>query len=74
MALRMGHVYDALRQAQGVPEEAARQAAEEIAGYENRLANIESDLRVLKWMVGIVIVLVIGLFWQGFAIMGQLPR
>jgi hypothetical protein len=73
MALRMGHVYDALRQAQGVPEEAARQAAEEIAGYENRLANIESDLRVLKWMVGIVIVIVTGLFWQGFAIMGRLP-
>jgi hypothetical protein len=59
MALRMGHVYDALRQAQGVPEEAARQAAEEIAGYDHRLHGIESDLLLLKWMTGTVIALLL---------------
>jgi hypothetical protein len=55
MALRMGHVYDALRLAQGVPEEAAKAAAEEVAGYENRMQGIEADLKLLKWMNATVI-------------------
>jgi hypothetical protein len=55
MALRMGHVYDALRLAQGVPEEAARKAAEEVAAYDNRMHGIERDLMLLKWMTGTVI-------------------
>ena len=25
---------------------------EEIAGYENRLAGIESELKLVKWMIG----------------------
>jgi hypothetical protein len=52
MALRMGQLYDALRGAQGVSEDAARQAAEEVANYDNRIARVEGDLTVLKWMVG----------------------
>ena len=55
-----GALYDALRQAQ-VPDDLARKAAEEVAGYENRLAKIESDLTLLKWMVGLVIALVSGI-------------
>lgn len=51
MALRMGHVYDALRTAQGVSEEAARAAAEEIANYENSIQEMKRDLAVLKWAV-----------------------
>ena len=39
--------YDALLAA-GASEEAAREAAEEIAGYENRLVKIESELIAIR--------------------------
>ena len=51
MAVMMGNLYSALRQA-GADEENARKAAEEIAGYENRFSKLESDVALLKWMVG----------------------
>jgi hypothetical protein len=51
MALMLGKLYDALRLA-GVPEEKAREAAEEVAAYEKDLAEIKSDLRLLKWLTG----------------------
>jgi hypothetical protein len=51
MALMLGKLYDALRLA-GVPEEKAREAAEEVAAYEKDLAEIKSDLRRLKWLTG----------------------
>jgi len=73
MALRMGALYDALKQAPGVTEDAARNAAEEVANYDNRMAKIEADLRIVQWMLGVVLLLLIGLFWQGFMIMGRLP-
>ena len=59
MAVMLSKTYDAFLSA-GAPEEKARQAAEELAAYENRFAKIETDLAVLradvtalKWMVGI---------------------
>ena len=36
----------------GAPDDMAREAAEEIAGFEDRLTGIESDLKLLKWMLG----------------------
>ena len=54
MALRMGYLYDALRSLRASEEVAA---AEEAAGYENRPAAIDADLRLLKWMVGASIAL-----------------
>jgi hypothetical protein len=59
MTLMLGKTYDALRSADGVSDEQAREAAEEIAAYENRLASIESRLTLLTWMVGTNIVLTI---------------
>jgi hypothetical protein len=50
--LMMGKLYDALLAAK-VPDNKAREAAEEAAQYENRVAKIESDLAVLKWMSGV---------------------
>ena len=52
MAVMLSKTYDALIAA-GAPEDKARAAAEELAGYENRFAKIETDLAVLKWMVGV---------------------
>jgi len=57
MAVMMGRLYAALREA-NVPEDKATAAAEEIAAYDNRLAAIESRLAVLTWMVGSTIALV----------------
>jgi hypothetical protein len=52
MAVMLSKTYDALVAA-GAPEEKARAAAEELAGYESRFVKIETDLAVLKWMVGV---------------------
>jgi len=49
MALMMGRLYAALRAAD-VPDDKATAAAEEVAGFENRLATIESTLRLLIWI------------------------
>jgi len=48
----LSKTYDALIAA-GAPDDKARAAAEELAGYESRFAKIETDLAVLKWMVGV---------------------
>jgi hypothetical protein len=52
MAVMLSKTYDALVAA-GAPDDKARAAAEELAGYESRFTKIETDLAVLKWMVGV---------------------
>ena len=51
MAMMMASRYDALRAA-GAGDDSARKAAEEVAAYDNRLAKIDADLALLKWMIG----------------------
>ena len=73
MTLQLGALRDALLEAGATPEKAAK-AAEEAAAYENRLAKIETDLTVLKWMVGTNLALtliVLGLIFQIFL---RLPK
>ena len=65
MAIMLSKTYEALKAA-GAPDDKAREAAEEIAAYDNRLANIESDVRLLKWMMGLVLAGVISLVVQAF--------
>jgi hypothetical protein len=48
----LSKTYDALIAADA-PDDKARAAAEELAGYESRFVKIETDLAVLKWMVGV---------------------
>ena len=36
----------------GAEEEKARKAAETVAAYANRFGKIETDLGIVKWMVG----------------------
>jgi hypothetical protein len=52
MAVMLSKTHDALVPA-GAPKEKARAAAEELAVYDTRFAKIETDLAVLKWMVGV---------------------
>lgn len=73
MAMMLGALYRALIEAK-VPEEAATKAAEEVAGYDSRLSAIERDLTVVKWMLGTVIGLVLGVLWLSFNILTRLPK
>ena len=60
MSIMVAGLYDALKDA-GAKEELARSAAEEVADYETRLADIKSDLQLIKWMVGFVLAATIGI-------------
>ena len=75
MALMLSKTYNALKEA-GASESAAREASEEVAGLEYRLATIESDVRVLKWMVGFMLGMQVGtlaLLFQIALRMGAMP-
>jgi hypothetical protein len=65
MAVMLSRTYDALVAA-GAPEDKARAAAEELAGYESRFAKTESDLAIIKWMLGIVVAGVASLVVKAF--------
>ena len=54
MAVMLSKTYDALVAA-GAPEDKARAAAEELAGYESRFVKIETVLAVIKRMLGVVV-------------------
>ena len=61
MAGMLAKTYDALIAA-GAPEDEARDAAEELAACENRFARIETELAVIKGMLGVVLAAVVSLF------------
>ena len=65
MALQLGALRDALLEAGATPAKADK-AAEELASYENRLANIDTRLTVLTWMTGSNIVLTIAVLSKLF--------
>jgi hypothetical protein len=71
MSLRLGALHDALLDPGNA--EKAQRAAEEVAGYDKALGDLRADLRIVHWMLGVVLLLLVGLFWQGFTIMGRLP-
>lgn len=52
----LAEVYDAFRDA-GASEEKSRAAATAVADYDARLAKIEADVGLLKWMIGFNLVL-----------------
>ncbi len=54
MSTMVAELYDALIEA-GATEAKARSAAIVVADNDRRFANIESDLKVLKWMVGVIV-------------------
>lgn len=69
MALQLGALRDALIDAGASPEK-AKAAAEELAGYETRLASMDSRLILLTWMVGTNVVLTSGVLWRLLAHVG----
>ena len=65
MTIMLTEVYDAFKEA-NVSEPTARKAAEAMAGYDTSIADIKSDLRLLKWMVGTLYPLVLAVFLKLF--------
>jgi hypothetical protein len=66
MAVTLSKTYDALIAA-GAPDDKARAAAEELAGYKSRFTKIETDLPILKWMVGVNLAASLSLVIKAFA-------
>ena len=65
MTTMITELYDALKDA-GAAEDKARKAAETVAAYENRFSRIETDLTVLKWMVGFNLAATLGILMMLF--------
>jgi hypothetical protein len=68
----ISEVYDAFIAA-GAPEDKARKAAETLANYDNRFSRIDgevlkvqSELLLLKWMVGFAIALNVAILTRSF--------
>jgi hypothetical protein len=60
MTTMITELYDALKDA-GAAEDKARKAAETVAAYENRFSRLETDLTVLKWMMGFNLAAALGI-------------
>jgi len=80
MTTMIAEVYDALVEA-GASQDKARKAAEAIAGYETRFADIERRLErmegkitLLSWMVGFAITLGLGNLFLSFQILSRLAH
>ena len=63
MALQLGALRDALVDA-GATAEKANKDAEELAGYENRLAGIDTRLSALTWIAGTNLAATVGVLFK----------
>ena len=70
MALQLGALWDALDSAQGATAEQARRASEEVAAHETRFTRVETDLTLLKWMVGTNVALTFLVLGKQFGVLG----
>ncbi|MYA76604.1 MAG: integrase [Gemmatimonadetes bacterium] len=58
MPVMLSKTYVALVAA-GAPEAVASEAAEEIADFERRLSSMQSDIKLIKWILGVVLACVV---------------
>ena len=70
---RSAEVYDALKEA-GASEEKARKAAETIADYDNQFGEIRTELKVHRWILGVLTTIGIGNLFLSFQILSRLPH
>ncbi len=65
MSIMITEMYDALTEAGAQPQR-ARAAAESVADAQTRMSNIEAEIRMLKWMTGLNMILLIALLGINF--------
>ena len=65
MTVMISEIYDALMAA-GAPEDKARKAAETLTKNDDRLAKIEGELLLIKWMMGFVLAFQVAIFVKLF--------
>ena len=58
MPVMLSKTYAALVAA-GAPEAAASEAAEEIADFMRGLSSMQSDIKLIKWILGVVLACVV---------------
>ena len=73
MTTMIAEAYDALKEA-GASEETARKAAETIADYDNEFSELKTELKVHRWILGVVTTIGIGNLFLSFQILSRLPR
>ena len=66
MSTMIFEVYDALKEA-GASDEKAKAAAQALANYENRFAKIDTNLALLKWMIGFNLAFTMAILWKLFS-------
>ena len=59
-------LYDALIEA-GTSEAKARAAARAMTNYESRISKIESDINLLRWMVGFNLAMTVAILFRVFS-------
>jgi hypothetical protein len=59
MSLMLGKLYDALRAADGIDDTKAREAAEEVAGYDKDLWQLRMEVRAHSVLLGLITALLI---------------
>ena len=65
MTTMIREVYEALKEACASEEKAAK-AAEAIASYESRFNKVETDLALIKWMVGFNLAISVAILFKVF--------
>lgn len=65
MPIMMEKLYDALRAAKA-PEEKARAAAVEVAGFDTSIAEIKSTLRLHTWILSVIVAGILALIGKAF--------
>lgn len=73
MTTMIAEVYGALREA-GASGEKARKAAETLANYDNQFAEIRTELKVQKWMFGMLTTIGVGNFFLSYQILSRLAH
>jgi hypothetical protein len=66
----IAEVYDALKEA-GASEENARKAAETIADCDNEFSEIKTELKVHRWILGVVTTIGVANLFLSFQILSR---
>ena len=75
MSTMIAEVYEALKAAEA-PEDKAAEAAKAVAeiGQEHRIIKLEGDLKLIKWMLGVLITMNIGIILMLIKVLSSLPK